>query len=77
MHFSPLPLCCRKGIEGECPQDEGVNPYSQKFYAIFFTPSPQELPFLRSLPYIVYTTPRNATGHGRGEGQIRSISFDK
>jgi len=22
-------------------------------------------------------TPLNATGHGRGEGQIRSVSFDK
>ncbi|WP_418429370.1 hypothetical protein [Barnesiella intestinihominis] len=28
------------------------------------------------LPYGC-ATPRNATGHGRGEGQIRSISFDK
>ncbi len=75
MHFSPLPLCCRKGILGECPQDEGVNPYSQKSYAIFFTPSPQELPFLRSLPYIfLHDTPQcYGTRQGRRTNTIRLI----
>ena len=30
-----------------------------------------------SLPYIANATPRNATEHGKGEGEMQSFSFDK
>lgn len=56
MHH-PLPLCSGKGIQGECPSGEGVNLYSQKSTQQFFTPSLQQLSFLRCLPYIALQLP--------------------
>ena len=56
MHH-PLPLCSGKGIQGECPSGEGVNLYSQKSTQQFFTPSPQQLSFLRCFPYVALQFP--------------------
>ena len=37
---------------------------------VYFNPSPQTRLFLRFLPYC-FATPRNATGHGKGEVDVR------
>ena len=37
---------------------------------VYFNPSPQKRLFLRFLPYC-FATPRNATGHGKGEVDAR------
>ena len=49
--------------------DGGVE-FCQKSIWLLFNPSPQQLLFLRFLPYC-FATPRIATGHGKGEVDVR------
>ena len=57
------------GEKGSYAQGEGVKP--SKYNMLSFNFFSQKLLFLRYLPYMVNVTPRNATGHGRGEGEMQ------
>ena len=50
-------------------RDSGLRRTSEEIFFLYTSnPSPKKLPYLRCLPYITNVTPRNTTGHGRGEG---------
>ena len=65
------PSAHRRCDRGSARRARGLNFRNKKILILSFQPLSSELSFLRCLPYITNVTPRNTTGHGRGEEQTQ------
>ena len=70
-------MFCTAKYRGGVRKTEGLTLTAKKFMK-FFQPLSSETVVSSVSPLLYrYATPHNATGHGREEGEIQSISFAK
>ena len=77
MHFTLSPCVAVREYRGSVRRTRGLTITVKNLTPSFSRPLLRNYRFFGLFPIFFYTTPRNATGHGEGEGQTRSVSFDK